>query len=135
MTHVYDIYETRLTGPTSGNPFLQFELSATFIQGNRKIQVTGFCDGNGEYVLRFMPDAPGAWGWESFSNAPALNQTGQFTALAARDGVHGPVRDRDRCHFAHADGDAGRDVANARTDRVQQGPHGRFPERLPVQPE
>ena len=104
-THIYDIHELRLNGPTTGNPYLELAFYATFAQGNRRIRVTGFHDGGDDYILRFMPDQPGEWKWATTSNAPALDgKTGTFTALPARPGIHGPVRVRDRFHFAHADG-------------------------------
>lgn len=104
-TAVYDIFEIRLTGPATGNPYLEVQLSATFRQGNRRVPVTGFHDGGSDYVLRFMPDRVGEWTWETTSNVDALTgQTGSFTATPARMGVHGPVRVRDRFHFAHDDG-------------------------------
>jgi hypothetical protein len=105
MTHVYDIHEVRLTGPGGGNPYLDVTLTATFSQGNRAVRVTGFHDGGTEFVLRFMPDRPGAWSWVTACNVPALDgRTGGFEALPAREGVHGPVRVRDRFHFAYDDG-------------------------------
>ena len=107
MTHVYDLHEIRLTGPADGNPYLDVTLTASFAQGNRRVQVTGFHDGGADYVLRFMPDQPGDWTWETTSNAPALHgHAGRLVALEPRPGVHGPVRVRDRFHFAHADGTA-----------------------------
>jgi hypothetical protein len=52
-----------------------------------------------------MPDTEGEWRWVSRSSAPALDsRSGELRALPARDGVHGPVRVRNRFHFAHADG-------------------------------
>ncbi len=105
MTHVYDIHEIRLTGPSSGNPYHEVSLQATFAQGSRRIPVMGFHDGGDVYVIRFMPDTEGEWTWQSHSTHTALaGKTGQFTALPARPGVHGPVRVRDRFHFAYADG-------------------------------
>ncbi|MCU0905988.1 MAG: DUF4038 domain-containing protein [Rhodobacteraceae bacterium] len=105
MTHLYDIHEVRLTGPATGNPYREVELYATFALGNREVRVTGFHDGGTDYVVRFMPDRPGDWRWTTQANVPALDgQSGAFTALPARPGVHGPVRVRDRFHFAHDDG-------------------------------
>lgn len=104
MTHVYDIFEIRLKGPATGNPYLEVELFATFRQGNRTRRVTGFHDGGDQYVLRFMPDAEGGWDYVTTSNTPSLDgQSGNFTALPARAGVHGPVYVRDKFHFAYAD--------------------------------
>lgn len=105
MTHVYDIFEQRLTGPSDGNPYLDIELYAEFSQGNRTVRVTGFHDGGTDHVIRFMPDTQGRWTFKTSSNAAALNGIeGEFEALPAREGVHGPVRVSDRFHFAHADG-------------------------------
>ncbi len=105
MTHVYDIFEHRLTAPETETPYLDTDLFATFAQGNRRIRVTGFHDGGADYVLRFMPDAPGEWTFNTTSNRVELDgKTGTLTVLPPRPGVHGPVRVRDRFHFAHADG-------------------------------
>lgn len=105
MTHLYDLFELRLKGPTSGNPYLEVRLHAHFRQGNREVRVTGFHDGDDDYVLRFMPDTVGVWTYETGSNVDALNgQRGEVDVVEARSGVHGPVSVRNRFHFAHADG-------------------------------
>ncbi len=105
MTHVYDVFELRLTGPADGNPYVDAELYGVFSQGNRSIRVTGFHDGGEDYLIRFMPDAEGAWTYETRSNIGALDgRKGALQAMPKRDGVHGPVRVRDRFHFSHADG-------------------------------
>lgn len=105
MTHLYDIHELRFSGPAEGDHYHEVPLYATFRQGARTVRVTGFHDGGTDFVVRFMPDATGEWTWETQSHHPALaGQSGRFTALPARPGVYGPVRVRDRFHFAHADG-------------------------------
>lgn len=105
MTHVYDLFELRLTGPATANPYLDVEFGATFSQGGRRVAVMGFHDGGTDYVLRFMPDTAGEWQFVTTSNRAELDgQSGQLTALPPRAGVHGPVRVADRFHFAHADG-------------------------------
>ncbi len=107
MTHVYDIFEIKLNGPSSGNPYLEVDLYATFANGNRKVRVTGFYDGGSDYLFRFMPDATGLWTYESHSNSPELEgHSGEFTALEARSDSHGPVQVRDKFHYAYADGTA-----------------------------
>ncbi|MRW88580.1 DUF5060 domain-containing protein [Duganella sp. FT80W] len=94
-----------LQGPAEGNPFMEVELSATFSQGERRIEVTGFYDGDGRYVLRFMPDAEGEWRWQTHSNRPSLDaQRGSLTATPASAGNHGPVSVRNTWHFGYADG-------------------------------
>ena len=52
----WDYLEINLAGPTSGNPFLDVTLAATFHHQNRSITVAGFYDGDGSYKIRFMPD-------------------------------------------------------------------------------
>lgn len=101
----WDIFEARLAGPADGNPYLEVSLSAVFRHGGRELRVPGFYDGNGQYVIRFMPDAEGEWSYETTSSVSALSgQRGSFTATAPRSGAHGPVKVANQFHFAHADG-------------------------------
>jgi hypothetical protein len=101
----WDLFEVTLKGPSSGNPFTDVELSATFALEHRTVQVDGFYDGSGSYKLRFMPDAEGEWSYTSKSNVAALDgQAGKFLCGSAAAGVHGPVGVRNTHHFAYADG-------------------------------
>src|ERR1035441_5290246 len=77
----WDDIELNLPGPTTGNPFLDVTLTATFRFQHRFVSVDGFYDGEGSYKVRFMPDEAGAWTWSTASNIPALKQV-----LAARGG-------------------------------------------------
>src|SRR5262249_34212626 len=56
-TAKWDIFELALPGPSAGNPYMDVELEASFMQGSRAIHVAGFYDGEGIYRLRFMPHA------------------------------------------------------------------------------
>jgi hypothetical protein len=106
VTEQWGTYEIVLDGPADGNPYLDLRLSATFSFANRKITVPGFHDGGRVYRVRFMPDERGTWTFETHSNAPALDgQHGHFLAVAPSPGNHGPVRVRNRFHFAYADGE------------------------------
>jgi hypothetical protein len=101
----WGLYEITLNGPAEGNPFLDVSLSARFSRGEQTAEVNGFYDGGGVYRVRFMPDRPGEWRYETRSSAPALNgRTGAFTCGAPSAGNHGPVRVRNTFHFAYADG-------------------------------
>lgn len=101
----WDIFEIALRGPMDGNPFVEIELSASFSQANRSIAVPGFYDGDGTYRIRFMPDNEGSWSYVTHSNISSLaGKSGAFEATAPSVGNHGPVRVRNRFHFAHADG-------------------------------
>jgi hypothetical protein len=97
--------ELSFAGPTAGNPFIDVELSGVFRQGGREIVAAGFYDGDGQYKIRFMPDAVGAWTYETRSNARALNgQQGALTAVQPAPGNHGPVSVRNTYHFGYGDG-------------------------------
>ena len=101
----YDLFELSLSGPQDGNPFLDVQLSAQFQLGSRTVPCEGFYDGGGIYRLRFMPDRTGEWTYTTRSNSQAMNkQSGAFTCVQARAGVHGPVRVSGRTHFAYDDG-------------------------------
>ncbi len=41
------------------------QFSATFSLDHRNVDVTGFYDGDGIYRIRFMPDTPGHWHWQT----------------------------------------------------------------------
>ena len=101
----WEAFEVTLAGPSSGNPFTDVDLTATFALGNRSVCLDGFYDGNGSYKIRFMPDSPGEWSYTTASNAPELSgRTGRFSCTAALAGAHGPVRVANTHHFAYADG-------------------------------
>jgi hypothetical protein len=102
---LWGIFERAIAGPAGGNPFVDVQLSATFTLGDRTFLVHGFYDGDGQYRIRFMPDAPGSWHYSTQCNIPELSGlAGDFTCTAAQPGVHGPVRVRNVHHFAYADG-------------------------------
>ena len=101
----WDVFEVALTGPSSGNPFLDVRVGAQFRYRNRAVEVDGFYDGAGTYRIRFMPDAIGEWTYRTTSNVAALDgKTGTFTAVSPSANNHGPVRVRYTTHFGYEDG-------------------------------
>ena len=60
-TAKWDIFEQVFSGPREGNPFAEVSFGATFRCGMRQVPVEGFYDGEGRYVVRFMPDWEGRW--------------------------------------------------------------------------
>ncbi len=97
--------DIELAGPSTGNPFMEVDLSATFRLGARSIKVPGFYDGDGKYRIRFMPDQVGEWTYETNSNRPELSgKGGKLEVSAASAGNHGPVGVKNTHHFAYADG-------------------------------
>nr|WP_321455790.1 DUF5060 domain-containing protein [uncultured Cohaesibacter sp.] len=101
----WDIFEVALQGPREGNPYLDINFDALFKFRERVIRVPGFYDGEGTYRLRFMPDMEGEWSFVTRSATPALDgKTGSFLSIAPTGNNHGPVRVRNRFHFAYEDG-------------------------------
>lgn len=101
----WEVFEVTLPGPADGNPFVDVWLTASFALGHRTVAVDGFYNGDGQYVVRFMPDALGEWSYTTDSNKAELaGKAGGFTCVEAKAGAHGPVRVRNTQHFAYADG-------------------------------
>ena len=101
----WGIFETQLSGPASGTPYIDVSFAADFQFQHRTVAASGFYDGDGVYRVRFMPDAEGEWIFTTRSNRSELNgKTGRFTCVAPSKGNHGPVSVRATWHFGHADG-------------------------------
>ena len=101
----WGIFELSLNGPSSGNPFLDVEISAEFTHGDRVVEAKGFYDGSGIYRVRLMPDTLGVWKYVTKSNKSELDgKTGEFACVEPSPGNHGPVSVRNTYYFAYADG-------------------------------
>ncbi|MGO9409986.1 MAG: DUF4038 domain-containing protein [Spirochaetia bacterium] len=86
------------------NPFTDAHVAATFTQGTRVVAVDGFYDGDGVYRVRFSPDLPGTWHYETHGTLSELDgRVGIFECARAAGDNHGPVRAEGH-HFRHADG-------------------------------
>ena len=102
---VWDIFEAAFDGPSDGNPYLDITFEASFRQHARTVRVPGFYDGEGTYKSASCP-TPKARGrlppgrpYRSSMARPAGSKRGR-----PRQDAHGPVRVRNRFHFAYADG-------------------------------
>ena len=101
----WGVFEAAFAGPAGGNPFVDVTFDVEFGFANRRMTAPGFYDGDGVFRVRFMPDSEGEWSYRTRSNAAALDgRTGAFRCGPPAAGNHGPVRVRDRHHFAYADG-------------------------------
>jgi len=102
----WGLFEITLPGPSTGNPFKDVNLTARFTLEHRTISITGFYDGDGTYRIRFMPDAPGLWTYETASSASQLaGRTGTFTCIPpTTPGNRGPVITAHEFHFQYANG-------------------------------
>ncbi len=96
--------EVVLAGPSHGNPYGDVELTAQISHDETSFSVTGFYDGDGRHVFRFLPSAAGEWAFVTTSNARSLDGvSGLVEVGAAPEGAHGPVR-TNGFGFLHADG-------------------------------
>ena len=101
----WGVWEMSLDGPRDGNPYLDVQLSAAFSQGDKRIVVPGFYDGDGVYKLRFSPPAQGQWRYETQSSRPELSgKTGSCTAGPPTANNHGPVQVFKTFYLRYADG-------------------------------
>ncbi len=101
-------FETTLKGPSSGNPFVDVDLKADFWQPGAAdtLRVNGFYDGDGRYIIRFMPAVAGTWMYRTESNVPVLS--GKSGSLQCTPSVKntGPVKVKNLHDFQYANGAA-----------------------------
>lgn len=102
----WNVFEITLRGPSSGNPYTEADLSATFSNGNENKTVTGFYDGDGIYKIRFMPGKAGMWKYKTQSNISKLKDLkGKFKCIPATANNKGPVQVFARHHFKYTNGE------------------------------
>jgi hypothetical protein len=117
----WDIFELELKGPSDGNPDVEVQLDGDFSDGSRTVEAAGFYDGDGVYRIRFMPDKPGDWHYETKSNRwPLTGKLGSFRVTPAAGKNHGPVRVHNTYHFAYADGTPFRQIGTTAYNWVQE---------------
>ena len=100
----WDVLEVTLPGKSADNPFTDYTIRGTFSGAQEQKTVDGFYDGDGRWVVRFMPSFEGEYTWRvegTFSDEPA---EGRFLVTAPSEGNHGPVRVANTYHFAYEDG-------------------------------
>lgn len=101
----WGVYEIVLNGTQEGNPYMEIELEAVFINGTSEIDVPGFYDGNGIYKIRFSPSGTGKWNYETKSNSVSLNKKkGSFNCIEPGPENHGPLNITNTFYLQYADG-------------------------------
>ena len=60
----YEMFELVFPGKALTDSWAQIDLTAEFACGDTVRSVRGFYDGDGRYVVRFLPDQPGLWRWK-----------------------------------------------------------------------
>jgi hypothetical protein len=99
----FETAEIVLHGPSHGNPFVDVELTALFELGDVEVRVGGFYDGDGRYVLRFLPQSAGDWTWRTSATARSLDGLSGTLRIGPGDGS-GLIRVAETFHFADANG-------------------------------
>ncbi len=100
----WEVQEIIITGPECGNPYREQTITGTFSGAHEQLTAPGFYDGDGRYIVRFMPSFEGAYTFRVSASFLTGEETGSFTVTPALSGVHGPVSVKDTYHFAYADG-------------------------------
>ena len=59
----WTIFQLKLVGPQTGNPFVDVSLTAEIKNGYNVYSPLGFYDGSGVYKIRFMPTETGEWSY------------------------------------------------------------------------
>lgn len=104
----WDVYEVRLqTPPGWNNPFTDVTLYGEFVHTSTQAKkwVKGFYKGANTFMVRYRPDVPGDYTYQTWSEpaVPALASTGVFRVTAPRANNHGPIK-RDGKFLKYADG-------------------------------
>ena len=95
----YETFEMTFHGTVLTDAWAQIDLHAEFTCGDTVQTVKGFYDGDGRYVIRFLPQKAGTWHWKV---SGCITAEGEETCQEA-DAHHGLVQAVDS-HFAHEDG-------------------------------
>lgn len=100
----YDIFEEEIMGKTDGNPFVDQWVQATFEHEKETKTVDGFYNGDGMYLVRFMPSYEGVYTYHIKGSCFPGERTGEFLSTPVlKKQNHGPVRVKDTYYFEYAD--------------------------------
>ncbi|MEE3480340.1 MAG: DUF5060 domain-containing protein, partial [Succiniclasticum sp.] len=59
----YEMFELVFPGEALRDRWAQIDLTAVFACGDTVKTVKGFYDGDGRYIVRFLPEIAGEWHW------------------------------------------------------------------------
>ena len=95
----YEMFELVFPGEALTDRWAQIDLTAVFACGDTVKTVKGFYNGDGRYIVRFLPEIAGEWHWKV---SGAVNAEGTEICEAA-NGAHGLVKAVET-HFEYEDG-------------------------------
>lgn len=99
----WGVFEARFQGRADGNPFEDYEIIGEFFCEKENKIIAGFYDGNGEYVVRFMPSYEGKYGFMVKGSFSKEVYAGEFVVVAPAEQNHGYLKVVDTYHFRYAD--------------------------------
>ena len=99
----YETWEWKHSGPAPAGSQAEIDLRGSFQGDGKSMAVKGFYAGDGEYRLRFLPEAAGDYPYEIVSDSLGIRESGVLHAEPADAGRHGPVRAKGTALF-YADG-------------------------------
>lgn len=113
--------EITLEGPSHANPFTDVELEGFFTLDGVEVRAGGFYDGDGRYIIRFLPGKTGSWQFRTASTARSLDgHTGNIDVEPGQ--ARGSVRVADTFHFSYANGEVYRPVGTTLYAWTHQSP-------------
>ena len=96
----YETFELQFAGEALTADYADIPLVAEFTCSGESKTVKGFYDGEGRYIVRFLPEKTGEYSWKVTG---AVNAEGHETCEAA-DGVHHGLVKAVDTHFEYEDG-------------------------------
>ncbi len=100
----WNTWEITCLGYKDKNPFVDYHIQGTFTCEHECKTVDGFYDGDGRYIVRFMPSFEGVYSFQISGNFSSESPEGSFEVTEAKGNNHGPVRVANTYHFAYEDG-------------------------------
>lgn len=101
----WGVFQFEAQGKTEGNPFVDYDIKGEFTAPDGGVTaVPGFYDGDGKYIVRFMPSTEGTYYFIVKGTYSDSEEKGSFVAEKPQAGNHGPVRVRDTYHLMYEDG-------------------------------
>lgn len=97
-------FEACLPGFHEGNPFVDYNIQGTFTSHNETKTAEGFYDGNGKYIVRFMPSFEEEYRFVISGTFSSECYQGDFKVSAPLEDNHGPVRVGQNLHLVYEDG-------------------------------
>ncbi len=102
-----EVFQLKLSGKLDKNPFVDYSMKGIFKtknSNNEYKEITGFYNGNGEYIIRFMPSFEEAYTYKIYGNFSEDIHCGEFQVIPPKGINKGPVKVAYTYHLTYEDG-------------------------------